>query len=110
MRNIAGGHSRGMGSRPVVILATWMLAHSRRWIALSAGCWRGTRLVRPAAAAVRSRSVGVISVGEPGCRAWCSKSPKPISERQADFVYVKGTPGVPQIARRREQSAFGASR
>jgi hypothetical protein len=45
-----------------------------------------------------------------GCRAWCSKSPKPISERQADFVYVKGTPGVSQIARRREQSAFGASR
>jgi hypothetical protein len=28
-------------------------------------------------------------------------------ERQADFVNVKGAPGVPQIARRRERSASG---
>jgi hypothetical protein len=27
-------------------------------------------------------------------------------ERQADFVNVKGAPAVPQIARRRERSAF----
>jgi hypothetical protein len=28
-------------------------------------------------------------------------------QRQADFVNVKGAPGVPQIARRRERSASG---